>query len=93
LLGKPIRYVITAGRQNQQVAADSTFARSLLRGLRGGADFFKAGIISADELGIYLFNEVPRATQRPQMPQYNSIGNTYLTEGQFFFLIEPAVPR
>jgi len=36
LLRKPMRYYITAGRQNEEVAADSTFATLLLRGLRGG---------------------------------------------------------
>ena len=98
LLGKPIRYFITAGRQNEEVTADSTFATLLLRGLRGEADFFHEGIISADELGIYLSREVPRFSQRSQTPQFNSIANAYLSEGQFFFLSglatrQPDAPR
>ncbi len=55
------------------MAADSTFAKLLLRGLSGGADFFHEGIISADELGIYLSREVPRYSQRSQTPQFNSL--------------------
>ena len=90
LLRKPMRYYITAGRQNEEVAADSTFAKLLLRGLRGGADKYHEGIISAEELGNYLYHEVPKDSPRPQTPQYKSIGNAALSEGQFFFLSGPA---
>ena len=90
MLGQPIRYFITAGRESEEVSADGTFAKLLLRGLRGGADFFHEGIISADQLGIYLGREVPRNSQRTQTPQFASIGSANLNEGQFFFLIEPA---
>jgi len=90
MLGQPMRYYITAGRQNEEVAADSTFATLLLRGLRGGADTYHMGIISADDLGSYLYHEVPKYSPRPQTPQYKSIGNARLSEGQFFFLTEPA---
>jgi membrane-bound lytic murein transglycosylase B len=92
LLRKPMRYYITAGRQNEEVAADSTFATLLLRGLRGGADYFHDGIISADELGSYLYHEVPNYSPRPQTPQFKSIGNAKLSEGQFYFLTAPAHP-
>lgn len=92
MLGKPVRYYITAGRQNEEVTADGTFATLLLRGLRGEADFFHEGIISATELGIYLSHEVPAHSQRSQTPQFNSIANAYLSEGQFFFLTAPAHP-
>jgi Caspase domain len=92
MLGLPIRYYITAGRQNQQVAANSTFSRLLLRGLRGDADLLHEGIISADELGIYLSREVPRLSQGSQTPQFNSI-DSYENEEQFFFLTPPAAPR
>jgi tetratricopeptide (TPR) repeat protein len=90
MLGQPMRYYITAGRQNEEVAADSTFATLLLRGLRGGADTYHMGIISADDLGSYLYHEVPKHSPRPQTPQYKSIGNARLSEGQFFFVTEPA---
>ncbi len=89
MLGQPMRYYITAGRQNEEVAADSTFATLLLRGLRGGADTYHMGIISAEDLGSYLFHEVPKYSPRLQTPQYKSIGNARLSEGQFFFLSEP----
>ena len=88
LLRKPMRYYITAGRQNEEVSADSTFAILLLRGLRGGADKYHEGIISADELGSYLYHEVRNYSPRPQTPQFKSIGNAKLSEGQFFFLTE-----
>jgi hypothetical protein len=88
LLRKPMRYYITAGRQNEEVSADSTFATLLLRGLQGGADKYHEGIISAEELGSYLYHEVPNYSPRPQTPQFKSIGNAKLSEGQFFFLTE-----
>jgi hypothetical protein len=84
LLRKPMRYHITAGRQNEEVAADSTFVTLLLRGLRGGADKYDEGIVSAEELGSYLYHEVPKYSPRPQTPQFRSIGNAMLSEGQFF---------
>jgi tetratricopeptide (TPR) repeat protein len=90
MLGQPIRYFITAGRKEEEVAADSTFAKTLLRGLRGEADKYHTGIISADELGSYLYHEVPRISQRSQTPQFASIGSATLSEGQFFFLTGPA---
>jgi WD40 repeat protein len=92
LLRKPMRYYITAGRQNEEVAADSTFATLLLRGLSGEADFFHDGIISADELGSYLYHQVPNYSPRPQTPQFKSIGSAKLSEGQFYFLTGPAHP-
>jgi hypothetical protein len=58
----------------------------LLRSLRGEADFFHEGIISAEELGIYLSHQVPRYSQRLQTPQIGKIANASLSEGQFFFL-------
>jgi tetratricopeptide (TPR) repeat protein len=89
LLRKAMRYYITAGRKTEEVAANSTFATLLLRGLHGGADVFQEGIISAEELGNYLFHEVPKSSPRPQTPQYKSIGTATLSEGQFFFLTKP----
>jgi tetratricopeptide (TPR) repeat protein len=72
MLGKPIRYFITACRQNEEVAADSTFAKSLLHGLRGDADVYHEGIISAEELGTYLLHAVHKLSDR-QTPQFGSI--------------------
>jgi hypothetical protein len=86
----PIRYYITSGSQTEEASADGTFATLLLRGLRGEADMYHEGIISADDLGIYLSREVPKCSHRPQTPQFGSIGNARLSEGQFFFLTEPA---
>jgi tetratricopeptide (TPR) repeat protein len=93
MLGQPIRYYITSGRKEEMVTADSTFATLLLRGLRGEADFFRQGLVSADELGIYLSREVPKYSHRPQTPQFSSIGNAKLSEGQFFFLTGIAATR
>ena len=93
MLGQPVRYYITSGRKEEVVTADSTFATLLLRGLRGEADFFRQGLVSADQLGIYLSREVPKHSQRPQTPQFSSIGNAKLSEGQFFFLTGIAATR
>ena len=93
MLGQPVRYYITSGRKEEMVTADSTFATLLLRGLRGEADFFRQGLISADQLGIYLSREVPKHSQRSQTPQFSSIGNAKLSEGQFFFLTGIATTR
>jgi uncharacterized caspase-like protein len=86
MLGQPIRYYITSCRKEERITADSTFATLLLRGLRGEADFFRQGLVSADQLGIYLNREVSKHSQRSQTPQFSPIGNAKLSEGQFFFL-------
>ena len=86
MFSQPIRYYITSGRKEEEVTADSTFVTLLLRGLRGEADFFHQGLVSADQLGIYLSREVPKHSQRSQTPQFSHIGNAKLSEGQFFFL-------
>src|SRR6516225_4713272 len=93
MLGQPVRYYITSGRKEEMVTADGTFATLLLRGLRGEADFFRQGLVSADQLGIYLSREVPKHSQRSQTPQFSSIGNAKLSEGQFFFLTGIATTR
>jgi len=93
MLGQPVRYYITSGRKEEVVTADSTFATLLLRGLRGEADFFRQGLVSADQLGIYLSREVPKHSQRSQTPQYSHIGRATLSEGQFFFLNATAATR
>ena len=87
MIGQPVRYYITSGRKEEEVTADSTFATLLLRGLvKGEADFFHQGLVSADELGIYLSREVPKYSARSQTPQFSHIANAKLSEGQFFFL-------
>src|SRR5262249_44046607 len=78
-------YIISC-RKEEMVTADSTFAILLLRGLRGGADFFRQGLVSADQLGIYLSREVPKHSQRSQTPQFSPTSYAKLSEGQFFFL-------
>jgi uncharacterized caspase-like protein len=85
MLNKSVRFYITAGRENEEVAADSTFAKLLLKGLRGDADRDDEGIISAEDLGNYLLHAVHRYSDR-QTPQYGSIADPTLSEGQFFFL-------
>jgi len=86
MLGQPVRYYIISCRKEEMVTADSTFAILLLRGLRGSADFFRQGLVSADQLGIYLSREVPKHSQRSQTPQFSPTSYAKLSEGQFFFL-------
>jgi uncharacterized caspase-like protein len=88
MLGLSIRFYITAGHDHEEVAADGTFEKSLLKGLRGGADPFHEGIFSAVELGSYLLHAVHRVSDR-QTPQFASIAFEPLSKGQFFFLTEP----
>lgn len=67
------------------MAADGIFADSLLRGLRGEADYSHKGIVAADQLGVYLSSEIPRLSGGRQTPQYDRM-ESYPNEGQFFFL-------
>jgi hypothetical protein len=85
------RQIITAGTAKEQSFMGqewdnhSVFTYYLLRGLQGEADYTEDDVITADELKLYLSNEVSLATDNRQNPQMYSID---LSQGQFIFYQE-----
>ena len=59
-ISKPVSYYITAGGANEQIPADSPFAKLVLSGLRGEADIYHDGYITGEQFGAYLQRNLPR---------------------------------
>jgi hypothetical protein len=89
LLSSPGRYYVTAGGPTDLVPADSPFARLLLRGLGGDADIFHVGFVTAEELGIYLKQNMPNYSHQSLNPQSGPILDANLSKGQFVFSVLP----
>jgi hypothetical protein len=71
----PTTIVFAAAGANQQALADSKlggglFTSSLVRGLNGAADFNRDGNVTADELSVYLRQQVSSISQVRQVPSY-----------------------
>jgi outer membrane protein OmpA-like peptidoglycan-associated protein len=86
LLNLPSRFFITAGGPNDEVPANSPFAALILRGLSGEADFYGIGLVTAEDLGIYIKRNMGIYSGRPMNPQSGPIRDVNLSRGQFIFL-------
>lgn len=89
----PVRRVITAGSENQEVPAESRFTRQFTRAMRGD---FRIGdqdnLITGAELGDFLKKDVVDfsfGTDLPQTPQSDTIIIPDLDSGDIVFRIEP----
>jgi len=71
--------VITAGTASQRVPASDEFVKVLIAGAKGGADLLNNGVVTADELAIYMKKHVHATT-----PQSGDIGLD--TGGEFAFI-------
>jgi TPR repeat protein len=85
-LREPVRYYITAGAANERVPANSPFAPLILRGLRGEADLYNDGFVTAEALGAYLQRNLPVMARVAITPQKGPIADARLSTGQFLFL-------
>lgn len=90
---QPVRRVITAGSENEEVPAESRFTRQFTRALRGD---FKIGdqdnLVTGAELGDFLKKDVVDfsfGTDLPQTPQSDTIIIPDLDSGDIVFRIEP----
>jgi uncharacterized caspase-like protein len=82
----PVRQFITAGSANETVPAKSVFAPVFVDALRYGfGDTNKDGYVTGQELGLYLWNKVPKHTE--QTPQYGKIKDYELSRGDFVFVV------
>jgi formylglycine-generating enzyme required for sulfatase activity len=81
-----VRQFITAGSADEVVPAKSTFTPAFVHALRyAEGDSNKDGYITGMELGLYLWNEVPKYTN--QTPQYGKIRDFNLSRGDFVFKV------
>ncbi|WP_083234993.1 SUMF1/EgtB/PvdO family nonheme iron enzyme [Candidatus Marithrix sp. Canyon 246] len=86
-MAKPVRQFITAGSAKEEVPAKSTFTPAFVHALAyGDGDSNNDGYITGMELGLYLWNEVPKHTD--QTPQYGKIKDFKLSRGDFVFKVK-----
>ncbi len=84
------RQVITAGGRGEQVIekaewGHSAFTKNLKKGLQDGyADVNTDGVITANELGVYLQEKVTIDSENQQTPQFGKM--TTQGEGEFIFV-------
>ena len=84
-IARPVRQFITAGEAHEQVPDMSIFKKCLIKALEGAADYHKDGYITGSELGMYLQNKVVEYTSKQQHPQFGTINDPDLDEGDFVF--------
>ncbi len=83
---RPVRQFITAGRADEKVPAKSTFTPAFVDALaEGWGDLNQDGYITGRELGLYLWNKVPKYTE--QTPQFGEIKDYHLAQGDFVFVV------
>ena len=71
--------IITAGGKDERAPAQSQFLPALIDGARGKADLDHDGIVTGDELAVYLRSRVTQTT-----PQAGFVGRD--TRGEFVFV-------
>jgi uncharacterized caspase-like protein len=89
----PVRRVITAGSENQEVPAESRFTRQFTRVLRGDITVGdQDGLVTGQELGDFLKKDIVDfsfGTDLPQTPQSDTIIIPDIDSGDIVFRIEP----
>jgi hypothetical protein len=84
LMKAPARVVITAGRADEPVPADSPISGYFLAALNGAADRGHMGVVSAAEIYEYLYEKVV-PMNIGLTPQFGRLPNPAFAEGDFLF--------
>ncbi|MEX0347664.1 MAG: caspase family protein [Rhizobiaceae bacterium] len=91
----PVRRVLTAGSENEEVPAKSRFTETLIRVLSGQETIDEAGdFITGDQLGTYLKRDVIRYNYKQDLPKNTPQSDTIVIEGEegdVMFAIDPAL--
>lgn len=87
---QPAKYFITAGSKDEEVPAISDFTPAFIRGLEGGADLDKDGLVTAVELGWWLKTEI--TNKGKQTPQFGTVEDIF-SPGQVIFGYSTASPK
>ena len=91
VMDKPVRQFLTAGDADEKVPARSFFTPLFIRALEGEADLTKDGYVTGTELGVYLRQNLSEYT-RVQHPQFGTIRDPYLDQGDIVFRPTKAPP-
>jgi hypothetical protein len=88
----PARQFITSGADGGTDLNRNEFSRYLLLGLQGEADLIHDGVISGEELGVYLSDRVTRVTERQWRPRFGRIPVATENKGDYIFKVTPKAP-
>lgn len=84
-IDRPLIYFITSGDAGQEVPATSEFAAGFVNGILGRADLTSDGVVTTEELGIYLDDKI--TPNNRQTPQYGALNDERYSGGQMIFPI------
>ena len=85
-VAEPVRQLITAGNETEQVPDRSVFKDVFIQGIhKGYADRNNDGYVTGEELGSYLQEKVVNYSRKAQHPQFGKINNPKLDKGDFIF--------
>ena len=84
----PVRQFLTSGDAGQSVADDGTFAKIFIEAIQAKrmADLNMDGYLTAEELGVFLTNEISNFTENEQVPRYGKLRDPKYNQGDFVFL-------
>ncbi len=84
------RQFISSGSESEEVPAISDFAPAFVAGLRGQADLFADGVVTASELGMWLVGQLTPLNK--QTPQWGRVLDTKYRYGEMLFSVGRATP-
>lgn len=90
VLDKPVRLFITAGSANQEVPAESLFARAFIKALQGEGDVDKDGFMTGSELGYYM-NKTVMMSSPNTSPQIGKLHEGDFDKGDILFKLDPSI--
>ena len=82
---RPVRQFITAGTEDEKVPDESIFRAQFVLALEGEADKDGDGYVTGSELGHFLQKRVQNYSEQAQNPQYGTLRNPNLSQGDFVF--------
>jgi len=86
LMRFPVRQFITAGDINERIPAHSPIPDLLLAALSGDADSYHVGVVTGQQLGLYL---LLKTRGRGITPREGKLPESYFSRGEFLFRVAP----
>lgn len=86
-LNTPVRQFITAGTASQKVPDQSLFREAFIKGIEGAANRNRDDYVTGSELGAYLYEYISTYSKNAQTPQYGTINDPKLDQGDFIFIL------
>lgn len=82
---QPVRQFLSAGSEKQTVPDASIFTPLVIRALNGAADDNRDGIVTGNELGWWVTEQVTKQSHGKQTPLFGNIRDPALCKGDLVF--------